>query len=219
MGSFRDLTGQTFNKLTAIRVARRTGGNVVWLWQCECGKTVEAPGNRVTGGNTKSCGCRKYVAIRLLNKTHGKSKSPEYQTWCNMIARCEKPNRPDYKHYGGRGIRVCARWRGSFEAFLDDMGPKPFPKASIDRKDHNGDYCPENCIWTTQKRQTRNCRDNRYLTFNGKTQCLADWADEIGVLAGTLHSRLYRHGWTVEQALTLPKQHRWSRRSKRNEST
>lgn len=213
--AFRDLTGQTFHRLTAVSVARRPGDNVIWLWLCSCGNKLEAPGNRVVCGNTKSCGCLKLESTRKRSLTHGMSRSPEYNTWCNMIARCEKPNRPDYKHYGGRGISVCPRWRLSFSNFLADMGPKPFPRASIDRKNVNGDYCHDNCLWTTPKRQTRNCRDNHYLTYNGKTQCLADWADETGIHPRALRNRIMRLGWTVEQALSLPKQTRWTRRRRK----
>ena len=210
--AFRDLTGLKFGRLTAVRVARRTGGNVVWTWACECGTEIEVPGSRVTGGNTKSCGCwlREYAAS--LRTSHGKSKTPEYVTWSNMIARCEYTGRRDYKHYGGRGIIVCSRWRNSFESFLEDVGPRPFLRATLERKDVNGNYEPGNCMWVSQKQQTRNKRNNCLITYNGITKTLADWSDECGVPQRMLRDRIFDLGWPLEEAMNPERKSRWSRR-------
>jgi hypothetical protein len=141
---------------------------------------------------------------RKVYQLHGGSYTPEYRAWVRMIQRCENSNGPEFPGYGGRGIRVCARWRDSFEAFREDMGPKPSAGHSLDRfPDQNGDYEPGNCRWATNKQQSRNTRSNRLLTFNGETHCLAEWAAVTGVNSMALRSRL-RKGWAVERALTTP---------------
>lgn len=128
--------------------------------------------------------------------------TPEYVSWSAMKTRCSNPNQSCYKHYGGRGIKVCERWL-VFKNFLDDMGPKPTPRHTIDRIDTNGNYEPSNCRWITQAEQTRNTRRNRILTLHGKSMTLADWALALGVEYFTLHHRV-RNGWSDERILTTP---------------
>ncbi len=125
----------------------------------------------------------------------------EYKTWQSMRGRCNDPNDPYYARYGGRGITICDRWR-IFTNFLADMGPRPAGH-TIDRIDNDGDYCPENCRWATATDQQRNTRQNRRITYNGRTQCLTAWAEEYGIKPHTLTARLKR-GWIVHQALTIP---------------
>jgi hypothetical protein len=88
-------------------------------------------------------------------------RSSEYNCWGSMIARCTNPNDPGWKNYGGRGIRVCERWRNSFENFLADMGLKPSPGLSIERVENDGNYEPGNCRWATRKEQRANQRPRR----------------------------------------------------------
>lgn len=143
-------------------------------------------------------------------RTHGMCRTPEYNTWCNMIARCEKPNRPDYKHYGGRGISVCRRWRDSFTAYLEDMGMRPFPRATLDRIDTNGGYCKENCRWVTQAEQVRNFSTrNVKLTIDGVTMVVQDWAAKTGLNPETIHGRL-RRGWPASEAIKPALKRRWA---------
>jgi len=142
------------------------------------------------------------TALRHGHAVHGKA-SREYASWMKMIARCTNPRGDSYHLYGGRGIRVCARWRESFEAFLYDMGPRP-AGTSIDRIDNNGHYEPGNCRWASEREQHRNTRRNRFLTWRGETLCLADWAARVGLCPKVLGARL-RSGWTVERALATPK--------------
>ncbi len=140
--------------------------------------------------------------------THGHTvnyrKSREYRSWQMMKHRCHNPRYTQFRDYGGRGIAVCPRWRDSFEDFLADMGPRPVG-TSIDRIDKNGNYEPSNCRWATEQEQKRNTRRNVLMTFNGKTQCLTDWAAESGIPYKTLEARR-RYGWTDERALTQPVQ-------------
>jgi len=151
------------------------------------------------GTDTSSCGCWHDEASRK----HGKSRTPEYQAWVNMIQRCTNPNWPQYAHYGGRGISVCARWQGSFELFLLDMGTRPQQRVSIDREDNMGNYEPSNCRWASRSQQQRNIRNNRTLTVGDETRLLIEWAERTGIALGTLASRL-RYGWESSRIVSEP---------------
>lgn len=136
--------------------------------------------------------------------THGKSNSPIYRhVWANMLRRCADPRTPGYTDYGNRSIKVCERWL-SFGNFYADMGDPPFLGATIDRIDNAGDYCPENCRWASRAEQNRNMRSNRFVTYDGVSLCITDWAKRQGMKVATLYSRLCIYGWTVERALTHP---------------
>lgn len=118
-----------------------------------------------------------------------------------MISRCYNEKHHHYANYGGRGITVCQRWRDSFAAFLADVGPRPSPQHSLDRyPDNNGNYEPGNVRWATRSEQQRNRRVNHLLTFQGKTQCVIAWAEELGINPVTIIARL-RAGRTIEEAL------------------
>lgn len=136
---------------------------------------------------------------RVVMKRHGMSGSSIYLRWHLMRRRCEKAGSPGYENYGGRGIRVCERWR-NFAEFYEDMGSPPGPGFSLDRVDNDGNYEPGNCRWATRAEQSRNTRVNRVITHAGKTQCLTDWARELGVTQSTLAERL-NNGLSTKEAL------------------
>lgn len=141
------------------------------------------------------------------NLTHGHSlrngkPSPEYVSWQHMRSRCEDKSHVHYKNYGGRGIAVCARW-AIFENFLADMAERPSPNHSIDRRDCDKGYSPNNCYWATKKEQSRNRRNNHKITFRDETLCLTEWAERTGLKLITLSKRI-QAGWTPERALTTP---------------
>lgn len=136
--------------------------------------------------------------------TRGGRVTPTYQAWLNMRSRCYNHNTKYYARYGGRGIRVCERWR-EFSNFLEDMGEVP-TGLELDRIDNNGNYAPNNCRWATRKEQLRNRNYCHMLTYNGKTMNLAAWAEELGLDYHLLQMRLWAGNWTVERMLTTPKQ-------------
>ncbi len=122
-----------------------------------------------------------------------------------MIQRCTNPNSDAYPDYGGRGVKVCDRWRGpsGFQNFYADMGPRPSKKHEVDRFPNNdGNYEPSNCRWTTRKPQMRNMRANHNLTYKGRTMCLVDWANELGMTPSGLLYRVRK--WGVERAISTP---------------
>ena len=119
-----------------------------------------------------------------------------------MRARCSSPSNTAYLNYGARGIRVDARW-DDFETFLADMGRRPSAEYSIERRDGTLGYSPENCYWATIKQQNRNTARNRFLTFEGETLTVAEWAERKGMTYGALSNRI-RDGWSTEDALTIP---------------
>ena len=207
-----DLAGKRFGRLVAVEPTekRSASGSRIWLCNCDCGKKTEVIGPHLVGGNTQSCGCFGKESQRAgsrkaaeLRTTHGMAGTRLYQVWRAMIGRCENEKVKSFKNYGGRGIKVCPRWRASFQAFLDDMGSPPSEKHSVERKDNDGDYCPENCRWATKQEQARNTRFNRPIEFQGETRILSDWARISGIPLATLHRRLTL-GWTVIRALTTP---------------
>lgn len=130
-----------------------------------------------------------------------KTKSRLYRIWNNMKQRCNNPNNTVYHRYGQRGIDVCDEWKNSFDAFSEWAYNNGYNDSmTIDRIDNDGNYCPENCCIASWKDQANNRSDNHIISFNGKTQTLAQWSDELGVDARTLWARLKK--WPVERALT-----------------
>lgn len=200
-----NLIGQSFNSWTVIGAAERkkVGGPRRWLCRCQCGSEKPCVEIDLKRGHTKSCGCYQKAQVSVARKTHGRSKTPEYNSWANVVQRCLNTRHPRYADYGGRGITVCQRWRESFEAFFADMGPKPSPKHSIERKDNSGNYEPGNCHWAGPVEQTNNARRNRVLTHDGRTMTVAQWTKELGFGASIIGLRLAK-GWTVAEALTVP---------------
>ena len=192
-----DLTGQIFGRLTVLERAGRRDNNVLWKCRCSCTAQtiVDVPGNCLRGGLSKSCGC--LVNERLT--THGLTGTRVYTIWRNMRWRCENSNRTDYADYGGRGIRVCERWK-DLSLFVEDMGLPPSDQHTIERRDVNGNYEPGNCIWALAKEQQNNKRNNVRLSARGQSMTLAQWSRHLNIPVSRIRSRL-RRGWCDEHAL------------------
>ena len=212
MGKFKDISKQRFGRLIAIRfLSKAPKSHSKWLCQCDCGKQAIVSIDHLSTGHTKSCGCLEIESKRLSLMTHGntanKYQTPEYTSWRNMLNRCKKDSGRDYIHYKGRGIKVCDRWKESFQNFLSDMGKKPSKGMSIDRINNNGDYEPGNCRWANQTMQSNNMSTNRLIELNGKRQTVSLWGRELGLNPASIRYRL-DIGWSPELALTTPMKQR-----------
>lgn len=203
-----NLAGRTFNRLTVEGFAGRDcRGNYIWSCRCECGTETLVSAHYLKNGGIKSCGCLVNDVCGTATRTHGLSKTRLYGLWCNAVRRCTLPTHRDYENYGGRGIKMCDRWRQSFEAFLQDMGQRPSPRHELDRIDNDGDYEPGNVRWATRKEQCRNTRHNRFVEYNGERLTIAEWSERTGISARTIQKRLHR-GCTMDRVFFLGRLHR-----------
>lgn len=197
MGAKLDLTGKRFGRLTVIEESGRKNGGVVWRCKCDCGNEVCVRSNTLRRGRTVSCGC--YNRERATK--HGMGRTRLHGIWSNIRYRCGNLNNSRASDYGGRGIKVCDEWANSFEAFRDWALANGYrDDLTIDRIDVNGDYEPSNCRWATLREQGRNKRNNVWLTCNGETHILTDWAK----LTNQPKSRLWKRkrlGWSDREII------------------
>ena len=201
------MIGQRFGKLRVTASAPPAeSGNVQYKCRCDCGKRSVVTASNLRIGKTKSCGCLRVASAAratIAATTHGMKNTGIYRVWNSMLNRCRNPSVPQYPNYGGRGIKVCARWK-KFENFFADMGVCP-AGLSLDRVDVNGDYRPSNCRWATQKQQSRNTRKTIWLEHRGVVKSLRDWEDDLGLPKEVIYGRI-KNGWTVERAIEAPYQ-------------
>lgn len=202
MGKRLDLLGQVFGRLTVIGDAGNKNRISMWLCRCECNTEKVVTRRDLQTGDTKSCGCLNIESAGERLRTHGSTGSPEHRAWKHIRQRCLNPRNKSAKYYSERGISVSPTW-DSFTQFLEDMGPRPSDKHSIDRIDNDGNYCKENCRWATAVEQSQNRRSNVHLTLLGETMSAADWSRSLGAPSNAVANRLNR-GMSIESALTTP---------------
>lgn len=182
--------GDVFTRLTVVELSHPDkNGQTHWLCRCKCGTEKRISALNLNRRLIKSCGCIRKETTSARSKTHGLSNTPEHATWCNMIGRCRRHDPGTI--YAEKGTFVCQRWAESFEAFLEDMGPKPSPDSSIDRIDNDGNYtcghcedCKErdqkaNCRWADWTQQMRNNSRNHRVTHDGFTGTISEWAERL----------------------------------------
>lgn len=212
----QDLTGMPFGRLVVLR----KDPDRKWYWICRCGcgaiKSIRKHSLLAENG-TRSCGCLSRERSRKQLKTHGMSRTPIYNCWWGITYRGQ--NKSKEPCYTTGEMHICKRWRESFEAFYSDMGDKPSYKHSIDRIDRTGGYtcgkCEEclargdkpNCRWATKQEQSVNRSVTHFLTLNGETLHLREWARRLGTTSTTLLNRLKR-GMSDEEALSKPISHK-----------
>jgi hypothetical protein len=172
------------------------------LCRCECGSERHVGARDLQFGRSQSCGCLNREISRARHTKHGGHKTVEYQVWKAMIARCTNQNNPRFSDYGGRGISVCDEWR-EFAAFDRDMGQRPSPRHSLDRKDNSQGYAKENCKWSIPHEQMTNRRCTRFVSIDGEEIPLASLAAKHGIPANTLRFRILK-GWPIDRALGAP---------------
>lgn len=193
--------GLQIGKWTLVRPAEPDKhGRQMWTCQCDCGRCVVVSAYSLRSGRSSRCtncnpvkhgACRRGQTSRLFG------------VWQSMLQRCNNPRDAQYANYGGRGVKVCTRWL-EYANFAQDMGQRPSDKHSIDRIDNGGNYEPANCRWALPAVQLRNKRNNIFLTHDGRTQVLSDWAKEYGLNAGTVYTRLMRLGKTGAALFAAP---------------
>lgn len=190
------LTGTRFHKLTLkehLFLGEKGRRRSAYRCECDCGNIKIILAQSIKSGRSKSCGC----GISEQARTHGMSKQSEFWIWQGIIQRCENPNQTGYSRYGARGITVDARWK-KFENFIEDMGRRPSPEHSVDRKDGTKGYSKENCRWATREEQFLNRSITVLVPFDGDMLTVNKLSQRTGINRNTLRARI-RAGWTPEQ--------------------
>lgn len=199
MCKFKDLTNKTFGRLT-VKSYSRKNGRAYWCCVCECGNIVEVRSDRLTTGETKSCGC-----LQKDNhySKHGMTGTRLYEIWAGIKRRCYNKNYKRYKDYGQRGIKMCDEWKDDFMEFYKwaiDNGYND--TLTIDRVNNDKNYEPNNCKWSTPKQQVRNRRNTKCITYNQETKPLAEWCEIYQINYNVVYNRIYNCGWSIKKALT-----------------
>lgn len=210
--------GRRFGRLIVLDVvaySERSNGNHTYNCRCDCGNEKLVKWNNLARGNTKSCGCLQqehlaamqalkaendaakqarydaYLASIEQSRVNGvpAAKHPLFNTWRSMVKRCHNPQHDKYRFYGARGVAVCARWRDSFHAFVEDVGEKPTPRHTLDRIDNDKGYEPGNCRWASRYEQYANRQSHRApytVPLRGVTYLLTDLCRKYGVSRDTV---------------------------------
>ena len=205
--------GDRFGRLVVLERVPSKRRDHRWKCRCDCGNEHELYTFSLLSSGVQSCGCLGKEQLERRTK-HGMSSRteevPEYSVWENIIQRCTNSKAPNFKNYGAKGVTVCQSWR-DFASFYADMGPRPSRKHTIDRIDNAKGYEPSNCRWATRIEQNNHTSRNVHVTYDGRTQTVAQWARELGVAYHTLRNRL-NLGWDFKRAVTQPVDARYSRK-------
>lgn len=207
------MIGKRFGRLVVIAAAPKTTRQKKWVCQCDCGAITTPFEFSLKENKSKSCGCiaaqkskdrwaNATEEMRLARskqaRTHGMSKHPAYQAWADMRQRCTRPSHKWFTSYGGRGIKVCAEWDSSFEAFWQCMGSTWEKGLTLGRIDNDGDYEPTNCRWETKTQQQNNRSVSRYIETPTGFMTISQAAREYGISHGCLKYRV-DSGWSYDR--------------------
>ncbi len=189
--------GYRVGRWTLVRdTGERKHGQAIWHCRCDCGNEKDVIAGVLRRGKSKSCGCLR----ESVKRTHGMYQTPIHRVWSNMIQRCHNPKNTAYHNYGARGIKVCRRWRESFEAFYSDVGDLPFEGAQLDRINNDLDYAPDNVRWVTASENLSNKRNSVYLEYQGETLTIMGWSKKLGIPYSTIRQR-YNRGKPIDEVL------------------
>lgn len=205
MGKKRiDLTGKRFGKLTVISFNSMRGTRSYWNCVCDCGNEKAVGSDHLKNGDIVSCGCVQKSTLPPVNKKHGMSNTRLYTIWALMKSRCYNPSRKEYPRYGGRGIKVCDEWM-EFDSFMRWAVDNGYSEdLTLDRVNNDGDYTPSNCRWASRKVQSFNRSTNRYITHNGQTKTITQWAADNNIPYYILKKRIDVLNWDFERAISEP---------------
>lgn len=200
----KNLTGLRFGRLVVQYLDHYNDRHVpYWKCLCDCGKTHIVCGTSLTRGHTRSCGCLHDEKARERATKHGQTHTNLYYVWQAMRKRCLDKKNKDYCNYGARGITVCDEWANNYIPFQDWALKNGYKKGLLlDRIDNNKQYCPKNCRWATRFQQNNNTRRTKKIKYQGKTQTLTEWCEELGFKRDTIYARVYCYGWPIQKAFT-----------------
>lgn len=201
--NFIDLTGKKYGYLTVISRDKNTkDGRATWKCLCKCGKYTVVPTYRLNAGECQSCGCKKFESH---NRVHGMTKTDLHNKWLQIKQRCLDKNYRAYQRYGAAGITICDEWKNNFVAFMNWSYQNGYREGlSLDRIDNSKGYSPDNCRWVTWKDQCNNRRNNVKITYQGRTQNLKQWCEELGIDYHFVYQRMRKNGMTFEEAINKP---------------
>lgn len=205
----RDLIGQKFEHLTVIargkdKYSKKGQRRKYWICECDCdNKTIiEVREDCLISKHTKSCGCSKKNNGGQI--THGMTGTRIHNVWRSMKGRCYNPNNTIYKYYGGRGIKICEEWLNDFQKFYKWAMENGYnDNLTIERKNVNGNYEPNNCKWATRIEQANNKNSNHFLEFNGEIHTIAEWGRITRINQNIIERRINDLGWSVKDALSV----------------
>lgn len=203
MTNARELDNQKFGRLVVVRRHPENSkhGNAQWECLCECGNTKIVVTGSLMKGVTRSCGCLQKETIKEIATIHGNYLLPEYDVWNGIRHRCYNKKHRGYPRYGGRGIGMCDEWKESFEAFYRDMGSRPSPEHSIDRRNNDMGYSKDNCHWATKLEQANNRSSNITYEYRGEVKSLKDWCRYLNLDYNIVRYRIGKYAWTFEEAI------------------
>lgn len=195
-----ELFGKTFGRLTVVKrcenyVSPKGTTRTNWLCECSCGNKIKVTADKLKSGNTQSCGCLRNEKTIQRSYKHGERHSRLYGIYYAMLNRCNNKNSVNYMNYGGRGITVCREWQGEngFVNFAEwSLSNGYSDELSIDRRDVNGNYEPDNCKWSTKYEQMNNTTRNKFVTIDNETHTISEWSRISGVNSSTIYYRLKR---------------------------
>lgn len=186
-----DLTGNRYGRLLVTKFDRKNQhGDTYWVCRCDCGNYKSIASNKLRSGWTKSCGCLHKEIMRQKLLSHGMSKSKLYSSWELMKSRCYYPQNNRYYRYGGRGIKVCDEWL-SFERFKEWALKNGYKEGlTLERKNIDKNYEPDNCCWITKEEQARNKCNTVWVVYKGERMCMSVFAREMGVSINVISNRI-----------------------------
>lgn len=214
MPVFKDLTGKIFSQLKVIKRHDVKSKKIRWLCVCDCGIETLVSGTHLITSHTTSCGCHRRKQLNIANTKHGLRKTRLYNIWAHINQRCLNSKNKNYIYYGGRGISICDEWKNSFEAFNNWALKNGYENhLTIERKNVNGNYSPENCSWATTQEQSVNTRKTHRITFRGEVLNTTQLKERYGCNRNTLYIYIKQGKdvkpyieWSINRMLTKKQQ-------------
>lgn len=194
MGTFIDLLGQNFGRLTVIeRMPNNNRNQAVWKCRCDCGNEIIVEAGHLRSGHTQSCGCFHRDMDVEYHTTHGMKRTKLFRVFHSMKGRCYNPTDKKYNRYGARGIKICDKWLNNPSSFFEWATQNGYKEGlSIDRIDNDGNYCPGNCRLVENKIQANNKSTNTIVEHNGVSKTISEWADFLELNYSTVKARISR---------------------------